>query len=341
MDKLLPADAALFRCCCAPTDLCSSHTQPPRMSARKSSTRQSSTASAATQPDEEMATVAEARTHRRKGAAVKQEQAAASSSSSDNESNGSAEAASASRPAASSSSASIHLFQQAALPLPPSSIMQNHNAAGVGGMRLSPPTGIARYTTAPTAGQGGNPGVVTAPTPFARQISRQPSTGVFAGEWRASVAVEERINIRRKLREAYFKHCPTYEQLLDVVTAVDEELLFSCSANRIDYFKSSIDWDGRIALKRQQLKNATTTAAAASSNGSAAASPNGTGALTKKRSRGEEDLTAGSVSLFEVPINNSDLLPRANSGSNTSSMIIPPVSALAQPQTGKRPKKDA
>lgn len=339
-----------------------------RVMSRKSTTRQSSLAS--TQPDEEMAPAPAASeskaTTRRKG--VKQEAPAAaaaaaaatpaaSSSSSSASENGDGDddnddddddAGGAASPAA--ASPSVPLFQQASLALPSSSIMQQHAFAGIGGFppAVSPPTGIARFSTLQPHGAGAGP-FVTAPTSFSRQISRLPSTagGVFAGgaggDWRANVAVEERITIRRKLREAYFKHCPTYEQLLEVVTAVDEELLFSCSANRLDYFKSSIDWDGRIALKRQQLKNTPTSATAAAANAAAAAASNehalptanGTwpGELTKKRSA--EDLS-GSVSL----LNNSDLLP------GSGGMTLPPVSALAQPkspqqQTNKRQKKEA
>lgn len=205
-------------------------------------------------------------------------------------------------------------------------------AAGVGGIpSVSAPTGIARFSTVGPHGT-----FVPPPSTFTRQLSRLPSGPLGVGpnstfqtsDWRAGVAVEERINIRRKLREAYFKHCPTYEQLLDTVTAVDEELLFSCSNNRIDYFKSSIDWDSRIQLKRQQLKstsfaNGSAAAAAASSSSSSSASPQGVG--NKKRSL--DDSNSNSVSLLEVGINNSDLLP-LHAAAASSSLDMPPVSQL-------------
>ena len=169
---------------------------------------------------------------------------------------------------------------------------------------------------------GGLPVVGSPPTPFSRQLTRLPSTSGFGngggmpmatGEWRANVAVEERINIRRKLREAYSKHCPTYEQLLETVVAVDEELLFSCSTNRIDYFKSSIDWDARIQLKRQQLKGS-----AAAQNG-----PSTVGDVNSKK-RPADDLSGRSVSLLnEIGINNSDLLP-------PQTLLLPSVSQLGE-----------
>lgn len=59
--------------------------------------------------------------------------------------------------------------------------------------------------------------------------------------------------LRKKLREAYSKNCTDYESLLDTVTAIDEELLFACSPSRLDYFKSAIDFDSRLKVKRQQL----------------------------------------------------------------------------------------
>jgi hypothetical protein len=182
-------------------------------------------------------------------------------------------------------------------------------------------------------GPHGSSLIVAPPTSFSRQLSRLPSTnsGMFnSSEWRTGVAIEERINIRRKLREAYAKHCPTFEQLLDTVVAVDEELLFSCSTNRIDYLKAGIDWDTRIQLKRQQLKSANGAAAPAA----ASSSPNGSG-LSKKRSFEHGDL-GNSVSLLDgMDANNSDLIPSSNAG-----VHIPPLSQLTDVLPAKSPSKD-
>lgn len=171
---------------------------------------------------------------------------------------------------------------------------------------------------------------------FSRQVSRLPSVGlngaVQSGDWRALVSVEERITIRRRLREAYLRHCTSYNDLLDTATAVDEELLFACSTNRIDFFKSSIDWDTRIQIKCQQLKNPLTATGAASAAGAAAAPPSANGMGAKKRSMDDAaggNLSASSTSLLASSLfGNADLaaLPAAPSASST--LQLPPVSQL-------------
>ena len=42
--------------------------------------------------------------------------------------------------------------------------------------------------------------------------------------------------------QAYQKNCKTYEELLETVVAVDEEIIFSSASHRLDYFKTAIDW---------------------------------------------------------------------------------------------------
>lgn len=202
-----------------------------------------------------------------------------------------------------------------------------HGGMGGGGMMGVGSSGLGLHSGLPVAPlpamsgfvASGAVGAASPPSSFSRQVSRLPSAGGsggaangnnFSGDWRALVSVEERINIRRKLRESYLKHCPSYQELIDTATAVDEELLFACSTNRIDFFKSSIDWDSRIQIKCQQLKTgpagATAAAAAAASNGNA----NGMGA--KKRSLEDaagNNLSASSTSLLaDIGFNNADLL---------------------------------
>lgn len=173
-----------------------------------------------------------------------------------------------------------------------------------------------------------------APVPFTRQVSRLPAGGAgstlgLSSEWRAGVSVEERIGIRRKLREAYFRHCPSYEALLETVTAVDEELLFACSQSRLDYFKSGIDWDGKIQIKRQQLKGSAQATAAAAAEGGTAAAASAMGG--KKRSLDGSNLSASSTSVLgEIGINNSDLLPPGQPMS-AAAAGLPPMSSLSVP----------
>ncbi|CAH0370932.1 unnamed protein product [Pelagomonas calceolata] len=72
-------------------------------------------------------------------------------------------------------------------------------------------------------------------------------------EWRRFLTVEERTGVRSKLRAAYADQCKTYEELLDTVTAIEEELLHMAAPSRLDYFKAGVQFDRRVADKRKQL----------------------------------------------------------------------------------------
>ncbi len=228
------------------------------------------------------------------------------------------------------------------------------------GLEVSPPVHMARFKTAP--GPHGvvplppmgnsfvvSGGTASPPPPFMRQISRIPSAagvsggaGAASGEWRAGISVEERISIRRRVKEAYLLRCSTYESLLDTATAVEEELLFACSNNRIDYFKAAIDWDARIQIKRQQLTqhlgkagSAAATVDAANSAAAAAAAPSTAG---RKRSADEvgNSLTASSTSLLDSSFSNADLRSVATGAAAAAaaapaSIPLPTVAALLFP----------
>ena len=107
-------------------------------------------------------------------------------------------------------------------------------------------------------------------------LSRQLSTGrssastsslVSSADWRCSVTVEDRLQQRQKIREAYSKHCPSYGQLLEMVQAVEEETIFSLSLSRMEYRQAAVTWDAKLKVKRMQMAQA---AAEQSSSGSAA-----------------------------------------------------------------------
>ena len=68
-----------------------------------------------------------------------------------------------------------------------------------------------------------------------------------------STQVEERTGVRSKLRAAYADQCKSYEELLDTVTAIEEELLHMAAPSRLDYFKAGVQFDRRVADKRKQL----------------------------------------------------------------------------------------
>ena len=56
--------------------------------------------------------------------------------------------------------------------------------------------------------------------------------------------------------------------LLELVQAVEEELLFAGSGSRLDYFKAAIDFEARLRIKKQQLGLAPAAAATDGAGGS-------------------------------------------------------------------------
>jgi hypothetical protein len=59
--------------------------------------------------------------------------------------------------------------------------------------------------------------------------------------------------VRKKIRSAYAKQCRTLEELLETVTAIEEELLHASAPSRLDYFKSGYDYEHFVKLKKRQL----------------------------------------------------------------------------------------
>jgi hypothetical protein len=88
------------------------------------------------------------------------------------------------------------------------------------------------------------------------------SSGAGKEEWRTFLTIEDRQSVREKIRAAYMAHCKSFEELLDACVAIDEELLHISAPSRLDYFKSSFDFDARVQLKRRQLSGRQQTAAA-------------------------------------------------------------------------------
>ena len=110
-------------------------------------------------------------------------------------------------------------------------------------------------------------------------LQRQRNNGAAKPplEWRRFLTVEERTGVRSKLRAAYADQCKTYEELLDTVTAIEEELLHMAAPSRLDYFKAGVQFDRRVADKRKQL-------AAPAADGAAAAAAE----APRKRARPED-----------------------------------------------------
>jgi len=86
-----------------------------------------------------------------------------------------------------------------------------------------------------------------------QSAQRSVNNGGVGPEWRSHVTIEERTAVRKKLREAYKKNCPSYEKLLEMAVAVDEEMVFAQAITKMDYFKAGIEWENRLTIKRQQL----------------------------------------------------------------------------------------
>ena len=89
------------------------------------------------------------------------------------------------------------------------------------------------------------------------RLTSQSSMGVRmqpSVDWRTFLTIEERLAVRNKINNAYTGSCKTYEELLDTVVAIEEELLYISAPSRLDYFKSGLEFESRVGLKRKQLQ---------------------------------------------------------------------------------------
>ena len=57
-------------------------------------------------------------------------------------------------------------------------------------------------------------------------------------DWHLFLTIEERQAIRQKIRQAYESSCTNFEELLETVVAIEEELLHISAPSRLDYLKS-------------------------------------------------------------------------------------------------------
>ncbi|TMW56931.1 hypothetical protein Poli38472_002856 [Pythium oligandrum] len=98
---------------------------------------------------------------------------------------------------------------------------------------------------------GGGAGGATTAVPTATRSVTQSST---MSDWRMYLTIEERQAVRSKIRDAYSSRCTTYEDLLQVACAIEEELLHIAAPSRLDYFKSGFEFENRVKLKKDQLQ---------------------------------------------------------------------------------------
>eukprot|EP00743_Colponemidia_sp_Colp-15_P001803 GILK01001968.1.p1 GENE.GILK01001968.1~~GILK01001968.1.p1 ORF type:complete len:207 (+),score=23.10 GILK01001968.1:124-744(+) len=97
-------------------------------------------------------------------------------------------------------------------------------------------------------------------------------------DWRTFLTIEERTATRLKIKDAYSKTCSSYEDLLDTVVAIEEELLHILSQGRLEYLKAGLEWEGRVQMKRRQLSGQfplAKSSAAVPATGSPTLPPNG------------------------------------------------------------------
>ena len=78
-------------------------------------------------------------------------------------------------------------------------------------------------------------------------------------DWTRLITIEERKGIRDRIKSAYQRKAPTYEELLDVCSAIEEEFLFTSVPSRLDYFKSGVQFEKRVVEKQSALRTSATT----------------------------------------------------------------------------------
>jgi len=74
-------------------------------------------------------------------------------------------------------------------------------------------------------------------------------------DWSRLVTLEERTYIRDKIKTAYERKAPSYEDLLELTCAIEEEFVFAAAPSRLDYFKSGVQFEKRVSEKQVQMKS--------------------------------------------------------------------------------------
>jgi hypothetical protein len=91
-------------------------------------------------------------------------------------------------------------------------------------------------------------GINTHGMALGRQVSKSQV------DWRTFLTIEERQAVRKKIRAAYSSSCEKMSDLLHTSVAIEEELLHISAPSRLDYFKSGLEFQNRVKLKRTQLE---------------------------------------------------------------------------------------
>lgn len=124
----------------------------------------------------------------------------------------------------------------------------------------------------------------TAGVPLHRQVAatataqqyKEGGTGTSSGgEWRAALTEEERGEVRQKILAALKRQTKTYDDVLKLAMALQEEALYAGAPSRLDYIKNSLQIDRRLV---EAKKKAGGPAAGAAGAAAAAAAMGGGGA---------------------------------------------------------------
>ena len=78
-------------------------------------------------------------------------------------------------------------------------------------------------------------------------------------DWTRLITIEERKGIRDRIKSAYQRKAPTYEELLDACSAIEEEFLFTSVPSKLDYFKSGVQFEKRIVEKQSAIRTSSET----------------------------------------------------------------------------------
>lgn len=71
--------------------------------------------------------------------------------------------------------------------------------------------------------------------------------------WRTELGVEDRRTVQVQIKRAYLDSCPTYDDLLEVVMAIDEEFLHAVSSSADEYYAAASRFGAKVRNKRAEF----------------------------------------------------------------------------------------
>jgi len=136
----------------------------------------------------------------------------------------------------------------------------------------------------------------TAGVPLHRQLTavtaaqqrKEVDAGIRSGgEWRVPLTDTERRKVRQNIQGAFKRQTTSYEEVLELAVALQEEALHAWAPSRLDYIKNAVQFDRRLveAKKNTGERAALTTSAAAAEMGSGMGKNEEEGRGKGKRSR--------------------------------------------------------